>query len=60
MHSLKQLNITKLSLSLPSEIFCIKAVIVACLYAVSNLGSVHTYKQREQATINVVRQNISL
>ena len=43
--------------SLPSEIFCVKAVIVVCLYAVSNSGPVHTYEQREQATITAVRQN---
>ena len=34
-------------LSLPSEIFCIKAVLVACSYAVSNSGPVHTYEEKE-------------
>ena len=72
MHSSNELNVMKLPLSLfktflfsrpcslPSEIFCIKAVIVACLYAVSNSGPIHTYEQREQATITVLIQNISL
>ena len=48
-------NIMKLSLflssrpfSLASEIFCMKSVIVACSYAVSNSGPVHTYEQREK------------
>ena len=45
---------------LPSRIFCIKAVIVACLHAVSNSWSVQLYKQREQATKTDVKQNISL
>ena len=34
--------------------------IVACSYAVSNSGPVHTYEQREQATITALIQNISL
>ena len=45
---------------LPSEIFCIKPVIVACLCAVSNSGSAYLYEQREQATKKAVIQNISL
>ena len=45
---------------LQSEIFCIKAVFVACSCAVSNSGLVHTYEQREQAIKTVVRWNISL
>ena len=40
MHSPKNLNIMKLFLSiqdtLPGRIFCMNAVIVACLYVVSN------------------------
>ena len=46
--------------ALESEIFCLKAVIVACSYGVSNSRPAHTYKQREQATITALRQNISL
>ena len=42
------------------NIFCIKAVIVACSCAASNSGPVHTYKQKEQAAITAVGQNISL
>ena len=34
---------------LPSRIFCIKTVIVACSYGVSNSESVHSHKQRQQA-----------
>ena len=46
--------------SLPSEIFCIKAVIVACLYVVFNSVSVCIYQWREQATKTALIQNISL
>ena len=64
MHSLKNLNIMNFYLfsrhCFPSRIFCMKAVIVACSYAVSNSESVHSYKQREQATKTTVKQNISL
>ena len=38
----------KLSLSLPSEIFCIKPVLVACLYAVSNSGLLHTHEESQK------------
>ena len=38
---------------LQSEIFCLKAVIAACLYGVSNSGPAHTYKQRQEATITL-------
>ena len=39
-----------LSLQDTSKIFCMKAIIVVCLYGFSNSESVHSYEQREQAT----------
>ena len=44
----QKLNIMKLSLSLPCEIFCFKPVFGACLYAVSHSGSLHTCKQTQK------------
>ena len=41
----QKLNIMKLLFSFPSEIFSLKPVLGACLYAVSNSGSLHTYEQ---------------
>ena len=46
--------------TLPSRIFCMNAVVLACLYAVSNWESICSYKQREQATEISVKQIISL
>ena len=47
LHIFLELFICKtfLSLSLPCEIFCLKLVFGACLYAVSHSGSLHTYEQ---------------
>ena len=36
-----------------------KAVIVACSYAVSNSGQAHAYEQREKAMKTAVRQNMN-
>ena len=56
-NSPNELNVMK---TINYKIFCIKAAIVDCLYVVSNSGPVHTYEQREQATITGLIQNISL
>ena len=44
-----KLNIMKLLFSFPTgELFSLKPVFGACLYAVSNSGSLHTYKQTQR------------